>query len=156
MFTPSVFYSRSLVDMKFFALPISSDNIDAVSQSRAQRAVVGQLGSRQMVAWAAHSLGLGKSTDSFEKLRDGPLKKVSVGALDFATIQVDIYSPHPWVVREFPQALVDQYEAYYREQRLAWMDIAVKKYQTEMVALKQRIDTKLKGQVDFERTNTIT
>ncbi|WP_038165672.1 polysaccharide biosynthesis tyrosine autokinase [Verrucomicrobium sp. BvORR106] len=156
MFTPSVYYSRGLIDMKFFALPITSDSIEAISQARAQRNVAGQLGSRQMLAWTAHRLGIGQSTDSYEKLREGPLRKVSVGILDFATLQVDVYSPHPWVVREFPKALVDQYESYYREQRLAWMDVAVKKYQDELVLLKQKIDAKLKGQVDFERTNTIT
>jgi capsular exopolysaccharide synthesis family protein len=153
VFSPSVYFSRSLIDLKIFALPITADGDGG---PRFLRNLVGQLNSRQMIAWTAHRLGVGKPSDSFETLREGPLKQVEVGVLDNGTLQVTVYSRHAWVVREFPKALVDQYESYYREQRLEWMSVGIKKYQDELKELRAKIDEKLKGQVNFERTNDVT
>lgn len=155
VFSPAIYYSRSLIDYKFFALPVAADGVDGRTTSGAIRSVVGQLGSRQMIAWTAHSLGVGRESSSFEELRSGPLRKIEVNVLDGATLQVDVYSPNPDVVREFSKALISQFDNYMRKKRFEFFEIALKRYNDELGLLKQRIDQSLQTKTDFERDNEL-
>lgn len=155
VYSPAVYHSRSLIDYKFFALPVAADGVDGSSVARAVRSVQGQLSSRQMIAWTAHSLGVGRANASFEELRSGPLRKVELGLLDGATMQLDVFSTNPNVVREFPQALINQFDSYTREKRFEFFEVALKRYNEELTLLKQKIDESLQVKTSFERDNEI-
>ena len=155
VFSPAVYQSRALIDYKFFALPLAADGVDGSSASGAIRSIVGQLSSRQMIAWTAHSLGVGRANASFEELRSGPLRKVEMGVLDAATLQIDVFSTNPNVVREFPEALINQFDSYTREKRFAFFEIALKRYNEELILLRKKIDESLQVKTTFERDNEI-
>jgi capsular exopolysaccharide synthesis family protein len=152
VYSPSVYQSRSLVDLKIFALPIATDSLDT---RRLHRSLLDQLNSRQMIASAAHRLGIADKNASFEHLRMKKLKKVSVSMLDWSTLQIDVYSESPDIVREFPKALVDHFETYQREQRMAFMDVAVQKYRDELNSLRAKIDGQLKENATFAKDNMV-
>jgi capsular exopolysaccharide synthesis family protein len=155
VFSPAVYFSRALIDYKFFALPVAADGVNGESTSGALRSVMGQLGSRQMLAWTAHKLGVGNKNASYEELRSGPLKKVEVNILDAATLQFSVFSTNPNVVREFPQALINQYADYTRTKRFEFFEIALKRYNEELKLLKDKIDASLQSKTDFERQNDV-
>lgn len=155
VYSPAVYQSRSLIDYKFFALPVAADGVDGSSAVRAVRSVQSQLSSRQMIAWTAHSLGVGRANASFEELRSGPLRKVELGLLDGATMQLDVFSTNPNVVREFPQALINQFDTYTREKRFAFFEVALKRYNEELGLLKKKIDESLEVKTNFERDNEV-
>ncbi len=152
VFSPAVYESRSIVDLKIFALPIATDGLDP---RRLNRSLMEQLNSRQMIASTAHAMGIGKPTDSFEDLRRKKLRKVSVSMLDYATIQISVFSEEPEIVREFPKALVQHWESYQSELKLAFMDVAVTKYKNELDQLRAKIDQKLKQDAGFVKENSI-
>jgi succinoglycan biosynthesis transport protein ExoP len=152
VFSPAVYESRSIVDLKIFALPIATDGLDP---RRLNRSLLDQLNSRQMIASTAHSMGIGKLTDSFEELRRKNLRKISTTMLDYATLQISVFSENPHIVREFPKALVAHWESYQSEHKLAFMDVAVKKYKNELDQLRSKIDQKLKQEAGFVKENSI-
>jgi polysaccharide biosynthesis transport protein len=153
VFAPAIYQSRSLVDLKVFAFPIASDGLE--SNSRFHRNLLNQLGSRQMVAGAAHRMGIAPETASFEELRIRQLRKVTVGMLDWSTLQIDVMSEDPAIVRDYPKAMVEHFERYQKELRIAHMEAAMQKYLDELELLKQRIGDKLQKQADFTRENSV-
>jgi succinoglycan biosynthesis transport protein ExoP len=153
VFSPALYESKSIIDLKIYALPISSDGLD--SGARMQRNLLNQLGSRQMIAGAAHRMGIAPETASFEELRTRQLRKVTVSMLDWSTLQIVVISEDPAIVRDFPKAMIEHYEVYQKELRVAFMEAAMQKYLDELEALKQRIGDKLKKQADFTRENSV-
>jgi len=152
VYSPAVYQSRSLIDLKMYALPIASDGLDT---RRLHRSLLDQLNSRQAIASTAHRMGIAKPEASFEELRQRQLKKISVSMLDWSTLQIDVFSENPEIVREFPKAMVTHFEEYQHELRLSFLDKAVQKYKDELGQLRERIDQKLREQTDFTKNNAV-
>jgi hypothetical protein len=150
------FYSRSLVSYTDLEMPIKSETSDVQGSGRwARLSLVLQaaLKSRWLVEQTANRLGLVENPGRYEYIRENFISKVDVTPLPGNLFQVEVYGYQPWLVREWPEAMLAAYRDYTLKQRARHRDAAIEGYNEEMERLKDQIDTERNAKAKFEEDN---
>jgi capsular exopolysaccharide synthesis family protein len=152
------YYSRSLVSFSDLYSPIRSESSEVTGRGRwAQLRLVLQssLNSRWLVEQTASRLGLVSEPGQYEYIREKYVSKVSVSPLPGNLMQIEIYGYQPWIVREWPEAMLAAYQEYTVSQRSKHRDAALESYGKEMEQLKNKIYSDRDNVAKFEEDNKI-
>ena len=119
------------------------------------RGVRSRLGTRNMIADAAAHLGVVRPGTSYEYIRDHLLPRTRTSMLDRNIMQIEVFAVSPELVREFPQALIDVYNAEQRRRAEHFREVHVAQYLAEIEELKQRLGDRFDRRADFQDQNQL-
>ena len=155
--TPT-YYSRSQFEYTHISLPIASETSDTNGRRRYEQIsyqVMGALNSRWLIEKTAARLGLVKEAGQYEYIRDKYLNKVGASMLPGNIIQIEVYAYQPWLVREWPEAMVAELKDSTVKSRAKHRTAAFEVYAEEMKHLKEQIDSERLKRSGFEEDNTM-
>lgn len=121
----------------------------------ALRRVRSNLGTRNMIADAAAHLGIVRPGSSYEYIRDTFLPRSRTSILDSNVMQIEVFAVSPEIVREFPQALIDVYNAEQKRRAEHFREVHVARYLEEIEQLKQRVGERFDRRADFQDQNQL-
>lgn len=152
------YYSRSLATYSDLFTPIRSESSEVNGAGRwaqVRLALISALNSRWLVEQTAARLGLVSEPGQFEYIRSKYVSKVQVALLPGNLLQIEIYGYQPWIVREWPEAMISTYQEYTLTQRSKHRDAAMDTYTKEMEQLKSKIYSDRDSVAKFEEDNKI-
>lgn len=151
-----MYYSRSQVAFTNLTLPIQSETGDAAGRGRYAQVsfmVISGLNSRWVVEQTALMLGLTKEAGAYETIRDAYVSKVSVTMLPGNLLQIEVWAYEPWLVREWPEAMIKAYRESTVEARARHREMASATYTEEMQKLRGKINSEQDARSKFEEDN---
>ena len=153
-FSRPTYRSTSLIYAHSYNTPVST--VEMPSTGRAiSRAFLLQFRSRLIQLGAAKRLGLFGENATYEDLLfQVPAVRISV--YDSNHLEVTVFAYEPEVVRNFAQALVDEYVAF---QAASWEEHQAKaldRYQEQMLELEEKITENIEQLTTLEREQNIT
>lgn len=152
------YYSRSLVSFNDLYSPINSESSEFTGGGRwaqARIALLSALNSRWLVEQTAQRLGLVSEPGQFEFVRMQHVSKSRVTSLPGNLLQIEVYGYQPWIVREWPEAMLAAYKEYTMTQRSKHRDAALSAYSREMEQLKDKMYSDRSSLAKFEEDNKI-
>jgi succinoglycan biosynthesis transport protein ExoP len=152
------YYSRSLVSFSDLYSPINSESSEFTGSGRWAQirvALLSALNSRWLVEQTAEKLGLVSEPGQFEYVRVQHVSKVRVTTLPGNLLQIEVYGYQPWIVREWPEAMLAAYQEYTLSQRSKHRESALNAYSKEMEQLKDKIYSDRSNLAKFEEDNKI-
>ncbi len=155
--TPT-YYSRSLISFTNLNLPVKSETSDVQGRGRYAQIsfiVVSALNSKWVMERTANKLGLVESAGQYEYIRDNFVSSVRTSLLPGNMLQVEVSAYKPWLVREWPEAMIEAYREFTLEQRSKHQKVAFEEYSKEMTRLRERISDEQDASAKFEEDNQL-
>lgn len=152
------FYSRSIVSYSDLYSPIHSESSEVVGRGRwahLQFLLQSALNSRWLVEQTASELGLVTQPGQYEYVREKFVSKVRASPMPGNLFQIEVYGYQPWIVREWPEAMITSYQRYMLSQRAKHRENALNAYTGEMESLRDKIYADRTSLVKFEEDNKI-
>jgi len=151
------YYSRSLVAFDNINLPVKSETSDGGDGrgrwGQVSNILVAALNSRWVVEHTAQSLGIIDTPGQYEYIRDRFVNSVRVSLVPGNILQIEVYAYQPWLVRQWPEAMIKTYKEYTQKQRQRFRDNAVEEYSKELTRLKGKITEEQNASAKFEEDN---
>lgn len=119
------------------------------------RALSRQLGSDFYQLEAAKRLGIGGDAMTPQDLRAAYIPAVRIGFLDQQHMQIRVIAYRPRIVREFPQAMIDAYEATRKRLREEFRDKAIQRYVDELAEVRAKVTSQLDTRLKFEEESAL-
>ncbi len=155
--TPT-FYSRSLVAYTNLKLPIKSETSDVQGKGRYAQityVLVSALNSKWLVERTGKKLGLIENPGQYEYIRDNFVSKARTTILPGDMLQIEVWAYQPWLVKAWPEAMIEAYREFTLEQRAKHQEVAFEEYSSEMERLRQRISSEQDASAKFEEDNRL-
>ncbi len=153
------YYSRSLVAFDNINLPVKSETSDGGDGrgrwAQVSNILVSALNSRWVTEHTAQSLGLISTPGQYEYIRDQFVNSVRVSLVPGNILQIEVYAYQPWLVRDWPEAMIKTYKEYTQKQRQRFRDNAVEEYTKELARLKEKITEEQNASAKFEEDNLL-
>ncbi len=152
------FYSRSIVSYSDLYSPIRSESSEVVGRGRwahLQFVLQSALNSRWLVEQTASEMGLVSQPGQYEYVREKFVSKIRASPMPGNLFQIEIYGYQPWVVREWPEAMIAAYQRYMLSQKAKHRENALTAYSGEMESLRNKIYADRSSLVKFEEDNKI-
>lgn len=152
------FYSRSIVSYSDLYSPIRSESSEVVGRGRwahLQFVLQSALNSRWLVEQTASEMGLVTQPGQYEYVREKFVSKVRASPMPGNLFQVEVYGYQPWIVREWPEAMIAAYQKYMLAQKAKHRENALNAYSGEMEGLKNKIYADRSSLAKFEEDNKI-
>ncbi len=158
LYSTPLYQARSLVFFQAFGSPIRDAEVPETtsSTSRASRSLMDRLRSQEIQIAAAKRLGLLTDNNStFEALVE-IVPAVRVAFIDARNIEVTVQAYDPDVVRNFCQALVDEFQAAQQEGWKEFRDQALEHYALQLTELEKKVAENVDSLTSMERDQQIT
>lgn len=152
------YYSRSQVAFSNLTLPIQSETGDAGGKGRYAQIsfmLISGLNSRWLVEQTAKKIGLVAYAGQYEEIRDKYVPKIIVSMLPGSLLQVEVWAYQPWLVKTWPEVMLQAYRESTVEARARHREMASETYTEEMNKLRQRINEEQNARVKFEEDNRL-
>lgn len=153
-----IYYSRSLVEYSFIDLPIRSEISDTQGSKKYQTVafqLVSSLNSKWLLERTAMRLGLVNNLGKLEEIRKRYVQSIRVRPVINTTIEIEIYSYVPSLVRDWPKAMLAEYQDYLLDQRIKYRDLASAVYKEEMARIRENILAQSAEEKKFEEQNQL-
>lgn len=111
-----------------------------------------QLEADQLVKNVAVRLGVAKPSDDITLVRDH-IKMSRLSFRDYRTLVLEVAAYEARIVREYPTALIEEYQEQQSRLRREYREKAIEKYVTETEQLRKKIDEEMQKRLTFERTS---
>jgi len=137
-----VYYSRSLVEYSFVDLPIRSEISDKTGSKKYDSIayqLISGLNSKWLMERTAIRLGLVGSLGKLENIQKLFIQSVRARPVIGTTIEIEVYSYVPELVREWPKAMLAEYQDYQLAERVKFRDVATQVYKEEMARIRENI-----------------
>jgi len=156
IYATPVYYSRALIHAE--GIKTAADNTGGtyLDAGLIPRMIAGAIGSQASLVRVARRLGVADERTSFEYLRDTAIPKFGVSYLDRNTIQIEVYSYYPKVVRELPTELIEQYREDRTSSAEEFRALAVDRYVSELEDLRLKLEERLGDRLEHERSSALT
>jgi len=153
-----VYYSRSLVEYSFVDLPIRSEISDKTGSKKYDSIayqLISGLNSKWLMERTAIRLGLVGSLGKLENIQKLFIQSVRARPVIGTTIEIEVYSYVPELVREWPKAMLAEYQDYQLAERVKFRDVATQVYKEEMARIRENILAQSAEEKKFEEQNKI-
>ena len=119
------------------------------------RLLMDQLVSDYYQLETAKHIGVANERTTALELRAGIIPAVRLGLLDQQHLELLVVSFQPRVVREFPEALVEVYEATRKRLREEFRDKAIQRYVEELAEVRSKVTSQLDSRLKFEEESAL-
>lgn len=145
-----VFYSRALVQVTHYApLPVDEQ---VLFQDTSLRSIIAELNAPHIMERTAASLGLNVS---YETLMEKYIKKQRLRANSEGDLRIDLW---PWsyeLAKEWPEALMREYQAYRDEKRFERRERMISRYTKELMQVRERMEAFAQEKAGFRKAKRL-
>lgn len=154
-YSTPVYFARSVLNWQVFGIPFhdgAETKDGTVSTYSVWRELKTQLEADQLVKNVAVKLGVAKSSDDISIVRDH-IKLTRLSFRDYRTLILEVAAYDPRIVRDYPTALIEEYQEQQAKLRRAYREKAIEKYVSETEQLRKKIDDEMQKRLAFERSS---
>ena len=157
VYSSPLYQSRFLIRVQAIAT-----SVDDTGQTRtkidnweALKYVERYMSSQVMLVRSAQKLGLASDSASYELIRDSLVPKMRFSYASPETLQVEVFSYHPRIVRELPNAMIEQFrEDRIRQTRQAW-GASLDRYVVELEELRTKLEQKVGKELRYSEDSDL-
>ncbi len=146
-----VYFSRSQVRLTVMDLPVNTDSGRDETRSASFRSITQRLESGTLMLRTAIRLGKVSKGSAPEDVTMSVIPTLRIDLLDSETIQVNVWSYYPEVVRNYASAMVDEWEEMEREARDEFRNKVLPAYVKEDESLVKMAAERTKRRMKYER-----
>lgn len=151
-----IYFSRSLVRVTMLDLPVSSDSGGREEgRNGVFRSITQRLESGTLVLRTVQKMGFIKKGYAPEDVATLVIPTLRIDFLDSDTVQVNVWSYYPEVVRDFTKTLILEWEAMERENREDFREKALDAYVKEADEYRKKSGERLRARMKYETENEL-
>lgn len=156
VYARATFESTALIRVNQF-VDTTREASGAQKENNAQmlRSLSRQLLSDYYQLETAKRLGVATAATTPQELRGSLIPAVRLGFLDGQHMQLRVISYRPSIVREFPEALIEAYEAARKRLREEFRDKAIQRYVEELAEVRKKVTSQLDSRLKFEEESAL-
>lgn len=150
-----IYFSRSQIRLIVMDLPVNTDSGRDESRSASFRAITARLESGSLMLRTAQRLGKVGKGAAPEDVTMTVIPTLRIDMIDSETIQLNIWSYYPEVVRNYGAAMVEEWEAMEREARDEFRAKVLPSYIKEDESLMKMANERTKKRMKHEQENNM-
>ncbi|MDB6075402.1 MAG: Capsular exopolysaccharide family [Verrucomicrobiaceae bacterium] len=145
-----VYFSRSMVRVTMLDLPVNSDSGRDESRSSSYRTISQRLASGTLVLRTVQKMKFIGPSAAPEDVAIEVMPTLRIDFVDGDTVQINVWSYYPEVVRGFAKALIQEWEEMERETRNEFRDKALNTYIKEADEYRKKSGERLRARMKYE------
>ena len=150
-----IFFSRSMVRVTVLDLPVNSDSARDEARNSSFRSIGQRLEAGTLMLRTVQKMGFAGKGASPEEVTMDVIPTLRVDFIDSETVQVNVWSYFPEVVRDYTKNMIEEFETIERETREEFRQKALDSYLKEVDIYKDKIHEQLKGRLAYEEENSL-
>lgn len=156
LYTTPLYRAQSLISCQIFGTSVSTEGLPTgPSNHLAMRALIARLDSQQVRVAVARRLGLIGEMATYEAVLEH-IPSVRIAAVNGQNLNIDVQAYDPEVVRNYAQALVEEFQTLQTTDWNRFRDEALQRYAEEIRQIDEKVDENQSSLALIEREKKFT